>query len=150
MSLSRLLPWALAGLLAIALPSIAAEINRNAGKTAAVQKNRIVIQINDENSKTWHAVLGSLRNIQADLGAKNVRIAVVAIGTGLGMLTADSVAANGVQDAIATGVEFIACGNSMAAQHVSKEDLIEGVSITTAGYVELMKRQQQGWSYLRP
>jgi intracellular sulfur oxidation DsrE/DsrF family protein len=116
----------------------------------AATKNRIVIQINEDDSKKWHAVLGNIRNIQAELGAKNVAIAVVAIGYGLGMLTADSLSANEVQDAIASGVEFVACGNSMKAQQVAKEDLTEGVKISVAGYVELMRRQQQGWTYLRP
>lgn len=77
-------------------------------------------------------------------------IAVVAIGPGLGMLTAESLAANGVQDALAAGVEFVACGNSMKAQKLTQDDLLEGVKISVAGYVELMKRQQQGWAYLRP
>jgi intracellular sulfur oxidation DsrE/DsrF family protein len=54
------------------------------------------------------------RNIQAEIGPKNVAIALVAIGPGVGMLTADSLAANSVQDALATGV-----------------------SVATAGYVEL-------------
>lgn len=113
-------------------------------------KNRIVIQVNEDDSKKWNTVLANIRNIQAELGARNVAIAVVAIGPGLGMLDAVSVSANGVQDAIATGVEFVACGNSMKAQHIEKGDLIDGVSVTQAGYVELMKRQQQGWVYLRP
>lgn len=112
-------------------------------------KNRIVIQVNEDDGKKWMAVLVNIRNIQAELGAKNVAIAVVAIGAGLGMLTAESVAANDVQDALKAGVEFVACGNSMQAQHVAKDDLVDGVKIAKAGYVELMKRQQQGWSYLR-
>lgn len=66
------------------------------------------------------------------------------------MLHAESLAANGVQDALAAGVEFVACGNSMKAQKLAKEDLIDGVKVSIAGYVELMKRQQQGWAYLRP
>ena len=158
MSFTRLWPWALAALLALVQPVLAADTKvddqkksmRDAGKPTAATKNRIVIQINDENSKTWNAVLGNIRNIQADLGQKNARIAVVAISYGLGMVTADSVAANGVQDALAAGVEFIACGNSMTAQHVGKEDLIDGVGVAQSGYVEIMKRQQQGWTYLRP
>ena len=121
-----------------------------AGRTALAQKNRIVIQVNDENSKYWNAVLGNIRNIQTELGARNVSIAVIAIGPGLGMITADSLTATGVQDAIISGVEFVACGNSMKAQQVAKDDLVDGVTIATAGYVELMKRQQQGWGYLRP
>jgi intracellular sulfur oxidation DsrE/DsrF family protein len=95
-------------------------------------------------------VLANIRNIQAELGTKNVAIAVVAISYGLGMLTADSLAANSVEDALASGVEFIACGNSMTAQQIDKADLAKGVTIAKAGYVELMKRQQQGWTYLRP
>lgn len=118
--------------------------------TAPVTKNRIVIQINEDNVKKWNEVLVNVHNIQTELGPKNVAIAVVAIGPGLGMLHAESLAANGVQDALAAGVEFVACGNSMKAQKLAKEDLIEGVKVSVAGYVELMKRQQQGWAYLRP
>ncbi len=121
-----------------------------AGRTASAVKNRIVIQVNEDDAKKWNAVLGNIRNIQAALGQKNVAIAVVVIGAGLGMLTAESLAANGVQDAVAAGVEFLACGNSMKAQSIDKDDLIAGVSVAVAGYVELMKRQQQGWAYLRP
>lgn len=136
--------------LAISLPVFAAEPKVGADQTAAALKNRVVFQVNEDDPKKWNAVLVNIRNIQAELGANNVSIALVAISYGLGMLTADSLAANGVQDALATGVEFIACGNSMNAQKVTKEDLIEGVTIAKAGYVELMRRQQQGWSYLRP
>jgi intracellular sulfur oxidation DsrE/DsrF family protein len=121
-----------------------------AGKTAPAAQNRLVIQINEDNSKKWHEVLVNIKNIQAELGPKNVAIALVAIGPGLGMLTAESLAANGVQDAIAAGVEFVACGNSMKGQKLTKDDLVEGISVSVAGYVELMQRQQQGWAYLRP
>lgn len=121
-----------------------------AGRTAAISQNRIVIQVNEENVKKWNEVLVNIHNIQNELGPKNVAIAVVAIGPGLGMLTAESLAANGVQDALAAGVEFVACGNSMKAQKIAKEDLVDGVTVSVAGYVELMKRQQAGWAYLRP
>jgi intracellular sulfur oxidation DsrE/DsrF family protein len=127
--------------LAFAQPALPAE---------PVPKNRIVIQINEENVKKWNEVLVNIRNIQAELGPKNVAVALVAIGPGLGMLTAESLAANGVQDALAAGVEFVACGNTMKAQKLAKDDLVEGVTVSVAGYVELMKRQQAGWAYLRP
>ena len=51
---------------------------------------------------------------------------------------------------MAAGVEFVACGNSMKALKIDKADLIEGVGVTVAGYVELIRRQRQGWAYLRP
>ncbi len=120
---------------------------RAAGPAA---QNRIVIQVNEDDVKKWNAVLANIRNIQTELGPQNVMIAVVAIGYGLGMVTADSLAANGVQDALASGVEFVACGNSMKAQHIARDDLVPGIGMATAGYVEIMRRQQQGWIYLRP
>ena len=150
----RLLALVLAALSLCALPASAAEPRKVDGQRKspreATAQNRIVIQINEDDVKKWNATLASIRNIQAELGAKNTQIAVIAISYGLGMLTADSLAATGVQDALATGVEFVACGNSMKAQNVVQDDLIDGVGIAKAGYVELMKRQQQGWAYLRP
>jgi intracellular sulfur oxidation DsrE/DsrF family protein len=156
MSLTRIFSMAvflLAGLLPLSLPTahaspVAAKVG--AGKTAITIRNRIVIQINEDDVKKWNAVLININNIQADLGKDKVAIAVVAIGYGLGMLTADALTANQVQDAIATGVEFIACGNSMKAQQFDQSDLVTGVTVAASGYVELMRRQQQGWAYLRP
>lgn len=151
--LRKMLALAVAALLAAPLSPAVAEpaAKVGAGRTVpATVRNRIVIQVNEDDSKKWNGVLANIRNIQAELGAGKVAIALVAIGPGLGMLTADSLAANGVQDALAAGVEFIACGNSMKAQHIEKDDLVDGVGVARAGYVELMKRQQQGWAYLRP
>lgn len=120
------------------------------GAAVAATKNRIVIQVNEDSVRKWHDVIVNIHNIQADLGEKNVAIAVVAIGAGLGMIKADSLEANGVQEALATGVEFVACGNSMRGQKLVKDDLVEGVTVARAGYVEILRRQQQGWIYLRP
>lgn len=118
--------------------------------TASAVKHRVVVQVNEEDGRKWTTILGNLRNIQAELGRDKVAITVVAIGGGLGMLKADSVAANDVIDALAAGVRFIACGNSMQALHIPTDDLVERVEVAKAGYVEIMRLQQQGWSYLRP
>ncbi len=122
----------------------------SAAPTAAALKNRIVVQVNEDGVRKWNDILVNIHNIQREMGEKNIAIAVVAIGPGLGMLKADSLAANGVQEALATGVEFVACGNSMRAQKLTKDDLVDGVTTSIAGYVEIMQRQQRGWAYLRP
>ncbi len=116
----------------------------------AAGESRIVIQVNEDDLKKWNAVLGNIRNIRAELGARRVAFAVVVIGAGLGMATAESLSANGVQEAQAEGVRFVACGNSMKAQALAKDDLLDGVEVAAAGYVEIIRLQQQGWSYLRP
>jgi intracellular sulfur oxidation DsrE/DsrF family protein len=122
----------------------------NPSATAKPSKNRLVIQISEDDTKKWNTVMGNLHNIQSELAKEGVAITVVAIGGGLGMLTAESLVANRVEEAIADGVRFVACGNSMAAQQVTKDDLTKGVHATKSGYVEIMRLQQQGWIYLRP
>ena len=130
-----------------AAPKAGADASVSGGSSV---KNRIVVQVNEDGARKWNDILVNIHNIQVEMGAKNIAIAVVAIGPGLGMLKADSLAANGVQEALATGVEFVACGNSMRAQKLTKEDFVDGVTVSIAGYVEIMQRQQQGWAYLRP
>jgi intracellular sulfur oxidation DsrE/DsrF family protein len=134
-----------------ATPVNAAKVAATNPATAAkLSKNRLVIQITEEDTKKWNAVLGNLHNIQSELAKEGVAITVVAIGGGLGMLTAESLVANRVEEAIGEGVRFVACGNSMAAQQVNLEDLTKGVQATKSGYVEIMRLQQLGWTYLRP
>ena len=150
----RLRHFATLGLLALLIPVPAVVCAAPAvavaatGNSAAATKNRIVFQVTDEDSRKWNTILANVNNVQEELG--QVEIAVVAIGPGLGMLKADSLTANGVQDAMAAGVRFVACGNTMKALHLTKDDMIDGIAYARAGYVEVMRLQQLGWAYIRP
>ena len=117
-------------------------------QAVALPNHRVVFQVNDEDSRKWNTVLANINNVQEELG--RVEVTVVAIGPGLGMLKAEALTANRVQDAMAAGVRFVACGNSMASQKLGKDDMIDGIAYAKAGYVELMRLQQQGWAYIRP
>ncbi len=138
-------------LAAVALPVWLAVMSAASGAadaTAPASPNRVVFQVNEDDSRKWNTVLANINNVQEELG--KVEVTVVAIGPGLGMLKADALTANRVQDAMSAGVRFVACGNSMQAQHLSKDDMIDGLAYAKAGYVELMRLQQLGWAYLRP
>ena len=147
-AMKRFHSLALAALLLGSVPYSWAEPVKSAH--SATEKNRVVFQISEDDVKKWNSVLGNIHNIQYDLAKEGVSVTLVAIGPGLGMLTADSLVANRVQDAMADGVRFVACGNSMEAQQIEKSDLVPGTQTVKAGYVEVMRLQQQGWVYLRP
>jgi len=38
----------------------------------------------------------------------------------------------------------------MTAQKIKKADMHDAISYVPAGVIQLMKRQQQGWAYIRP
>jgi len=116
----------------------------------AAQRSKVVIQVSDGDQAKWNLALNNARNIQTDLGAANVDIEIVAYGPGIGMLKLDSPVANRVDEANAAGVKVMACENTMKGQKLARSDMLASVGYVNAGVVEIMQRQQQGWSYLRP
>jgi hypothetical protein len=112
--------------------------------------NHVVIQVSDNDPAKWNLALNNAKNLQADLGASNVQIEIVAYGPGLNMVKAGSAVAPRIDEAVMAGMKIDACENTMAAQKVTREQILPGVSYVPAGVVEIMKRQQEGWSYIRP
>ncbi len=49
----------------------------------------------------------------------------------------------------AKGVRFIVCENTMTTRKISKEQFIPEVEYVTAGIVEIVEKQEQGWSYIK-
>jgi uncharacterized protein len=118
--------------------------------TQSTTRSKVVIQVSDAETTKWNLALSNARNIQAELGPANVDIEIVAYGPGIGMLKLDSPLANGVGEATTAGMKIFACENTMRGQHLARADMLDGIGYVGAGVVEIMKRQQQGWAYIRP
>ncbi len=117
---------------------------------AAGAQDRMVIQVSDGDPKKWNLALNNARNAFKDLGKDNIQIEIVAYGPGIGMLKMDAVTAGRVEEAIKSGISIVACENTMTAQKLVKDDMNESISYVPAGVVQLMRRQQDGWAYIRP
>jgi hypothetical protein len=136
--------------IAVAALFLVAAGNPGAQAQPAAQRSKVVIQVSDGDPAKWNLALNNARNIQADLGAANVDIEIVAYGPGIGMLKFDSPVASRIGEAGAAGVKVMACENTMKGQKLVRSDMLDGIGYVAAGVVEIMQRQQQGWSYLRP
>lgn len=117
---------------------------------AAGPQDRLVIQVSDSDPAKWNLALNNARNAFSDLGKDNVQIEIVAYGPGIGMLKWEAVTASRVEEAIKSGISIVACENTMTAQKLDKDDMNGAVSYVPAGVVQLMRRQQEGWAYIRP
>jgi hypothetical protein len=116
----------------------------------AARRNRIVIQMSDADPAKWNLALNNAKNLQDDVGAANVDIEIVAYGPGIGMLKMESPVASRVGDAAKAGVKVLACENTMRGQKLTREDMNAAISYVPAGVTEIMKKQGEGWAYLRP
>lgn len=113
-------------------------------------KEHVVIQVSDDNTKTWNQALNVARNIQQSYGKDNVDIEIVVFGHGIGMLKMDSVVGNRIEDTLKTGVQVNACMNTMRGRKLSKDDMLPTIGYVPAGVIQIVKRQREGWAVLRP
>jgi len=116
----------------------------------AQQKQRVVIQVSDNDPQKWGLALNNARNVQEDLGKDKVQIEIVAYGPGLGMLKAESKVADRLAGALDNSIGLIACENTMTNTKVSRSEMYDGIAYVKAGVTHIMKRQQEGWAYIRP
>ena len=140
-------PGVIAGLLLLA---VSVGLVPAQAQQLAAARAKVVLQMSDGDAAKWNLALNNAKNLQTDLGAANVDIEVVAYGPGIGMLKADSVVGNRVDEALSAGVKVLACENTMRGQKLGKPDMLKGIDYVPAGVVEIMQRQQQGWAYIRP
>jgi intracellular sulfur oxidation DsrE/DsrF family protein len=136
---------------AFALPAMGVAAD-SAARTAAAPAAayRVIFQVSDNDPRKWNLALNNIRNVQEDLGKGNVEIELVAYGPGLPMLTLESEVADRIADALAQGVNVVACEKTMFNTNLKREDMLPSIGYVKSGVVELLVKQQQGYAYLRP
>lgn len=91
-----------------------------------------------------------MHNLQQELGADKVVVEVVAYGPGIAMLKQGSAVGERVTQALRDGVSLVACQNTLKAMDLTEKDMLPGIGYVPAGIVELMRKQQHGYAYIRP
>jgi uncharacterized protein len=114
-------------------------------------KEKAVFQVSDADPQKWSLTLNNVRNVSDELGGEDaVELEIVAYGPGIGMLKADSPVGKRVADALKSGVKIVACENTMKAQKLVYADMLPAIGYVPAGVVELMRKQREGYAYIRP
>lgn len=135
---------------ALALTQLVSHAQSVPKQVAQSERYKVVIQVSDNDPAKWNLALNNARNVQADLGKDKVDVEIVAYGPGLGMLKADSKVSGRLAEALDNSIGLMACENTMRNTKTTKADMYGGISYVDAGVVHIMKRQREGWSYVRP
>jgi uncharacterized protein len=113
-------------------------------------REKVVVQVSDADPAKWNLALNNVKNVQQMLGADNVDAEIVVYGPGIGMLKMDSTVAGRIEEAKKANVTIVACENTMKGMKLTKDDMLPNTSYVPAGVVELMKKQREGYAYIRP
>ena len=112
-------------------------------------RNRALFQVTDNDPARWNMILNNMTNLKEGVGSEGVEIELVAYGPGINMLKADSPVKQRVADALKSGVKVNACQNTMNGMKLTPADMLPEIGYVPSGVVEVMKKQQQGWAYIR-
>jgi len=137
----------LAAVVAFSIPLVS--LDCLAADTPAA-KERLVMQVSDGDSGKWNLALNNAKNLQQAYGADKIDIEIVTYGPGVNMLKLDSVVANRVDEAKQAGVNIVACQNTMKNMKLTEADMLPNTSYVPAGVVEIIKKQREGYAYIRP
>jgi uncharacterized protein len=118
--------------------------------SAPAPKEKVVMQVSDADPAKWNLALNNVKNVQQMIGADKVDAEIVVYGPGIGMLKMDSSVAGRIEEAKKANVKIVACENTMKAMKLTKEDMLPDSSYVPAGVVEIMKKQKEGYAYIRP
>ncbi len=133
-----------ASLLTFAVPSFARLVSH------AFATHHVVFQISNGSAAEQTLVLNNAANVLNYFGPDKVQIEIVAFGPGLRLLLKNNVNWPRIHSLNAQGVEFAACHNTMLSMHLTKAALDPAAHVVVGGVVEIMRREHEGWAYIRP
>jgi hypothetical protein len=143
-------PFAILPAFAALLLAAAAVLSPIASHAQKSDRYKVVLQVSDNDPAKWNLALNNARNIQTELGKDKVDVEIVAYGPGLGMLKSDSKVAPRLAQALDSSIGLMACENTMRNTKVERAAMYNGIAYVDAGVVHIMRRQREGWAYIRP
>ncbi|WP_407308489.1 DsrE family protein [Desulfosporosinus sp. SB140] len=110
---------------------------------------KVIFHIDEQNKAGL--VLHNISNLIADLGEENLNIEMVANSEAVKMLVRNTnVFETALKELAEKKVVLCACANAMRDLGIQKEELLDFVTVVSAGVGEIVKKQVEGWVYIRP
>lgn len=112
---------------------------------------KVIFHLNEEE-KTKD-VLRNIKNLLEDMKNENERIEVELLAHSSGVEAFKKTSKENkeeIKSLLEKGVEISLCNNTLKTLNLKKEDFIEEAVIVSSGVGELTKKQNEGWSYIKP
>ena len=121
---------------------------QNESSDVDLAQHKIVFQLTSADTNVHKMLVRQLGNVLA--AAPNSKIEVVCHGPGITMLTTrQTIVHPKVSELKGKGIDFVVCENTLKEKKVTKEEIIPEAAFVKAGIIEIVKKQEEGWSYIR-
>ena len=117
--------------------------------SAEKRPHKVVIQLSSSDTLVWKGLMNNVKNLKASLG-DSVAVEVVVHGPGIGLLMKEKTTQlDRIIDFKSKGVTFMACENTLQERKIPKESIIPEAGFVKSAVVEIMFKQEQGWTYIK-
>ncbi len=118
-----------------------------------MNKLKVLFHVNEVDR--WDVAFANITNLVNDVGKDNVDVAVLANGPSVAAY-ADADKVETMEDLAEKGAKFFVCRNSLkklcsgGAVCLKEENLPSFVSVVPAAITEIIKKQHEGYAYVKP
>jgi intracellular sulfur oxidation DsrE/DsrF family protein len=111
--------------------------------------HKVIMQITSGDTLAHKALMHQLKNLK-EYWANAVSLEVLVQGPALDMvLSAKSTQREAIGKLKDSGIRIVACEFSMKQRNVKADELLPGLEMVPFGLVEIITRQEEGWTYLK-
>ncbi|GAB6055563.1 DsrE family protein [Methanobacterium movens] len=111
---------------------------------------KVIFHLDENDPQRIKLVLNNLNNLMQDMGEENLELELVTYGPGLQLFLKASPFFPHMESLAEKGVIFAACNNTIKGMGIAVSELLDSVQVVPSGVGELVKKQHQGWIYIRP
>lgn len=116
-------------------------------KMNEIVQYKVVFQLSSNDNAVYKSLISQLKNLLAAMD--NVKVEVVINSLGIEFIDKDSVFESQILELMMVGVTFVICNNTLNSNNKTMEDIISGVQVVPAVVAHLVKRQYEGWAYIK-
>ncbi len=111
-------------------------------------EHKIIFQLTSGDTTAHKQLMKQFNNILSV--SPTTKIEVVCHGAGLDMLVTDkTIVADKIKALKEKGIVFNACEFSIKERKVDRNKIITEATYVSAGIIEIVSKQEQGWSYIK-
>jgi len=113
---------------------------------------RLLLQVSEDSLDKLNLALNNAKNAQKEFGPQNIEIEIVVFGGGVHTLKyyTPTPLADKLKQATYSGIRIVACETAMRTHHLRPSDMLQIVRYVKSGVAEIIEKDTQGWTYIRP
>ena len=121
------------------------------GAKATGKMYHAIYQLDNNDPKIIEKAFRNINNALADVRLKGkIQIELIAFGGGTDALMKDSKYETDLKALVEKGVIVAQCNNTLKERKITRDQLYEFIAVVPSGNGELIIRQAEGWSVIKP